>query len=32
MVYLENKTESQNIWIPRMNEIIEIKKEEEDEE
>lgn len=30
MIYLKNTTEEQEIWIPKMNEIIEVKEEEND--
>lgn len=30
MLYLENTTEEQEIWIPRLEEIIETKTEDDD--
>lgn len=30
MIYLDNTTEIQNIWIPRLNEIIEEKVEDDE--
>lgn len=30
MIYLENTTEEQEIWIPRLEEIIETKTEDDD--